>query len=365
VPRRRDVAGPDQRHPASDAVLELQRLAGNQVARRLLGPAVAAPAPVVQRAPYGLDVQTSQDTYVAAAADLWKNRPDMPIDEFVAATLKIILAEHKAVGVPAFTWTFVSGKGPSGVFDSRAWQIKVNVSKFSSRLVPKILKDLTPAELTEVVGTLYHEARHADQDVLVVRTLLDQRKTPKQVVAATGIHKDVVKKVSGTKFAAAVDPDQKVQAGLMFDVMYGTHRQFLDFLMKHPDTLDVLEALAAPRSTFSAAAPLVKALTTWHPSVLVPKVNKLKALTSPTPVEAALAKRLEDLEVAYSDLLSSWKRVAAAKTPDPVDVADTRDAARSAKDAFGDVYQNLESEADAARVEARIKTAFAARLAKP
>jgi hypothetical protein len=259
----------------------------------------------------------------------------------------------------------VSGGGASGVFDSHDWQLKVNVAKFSARLVPRLLKDLTPAELTEVVGTLYHEARHADQDVLVIRSLLDQKKTPAQIRASTRIKADVIKAVKATTYAAPLDADQKAHAGRMFDVMYGAHRQFLEFLMQHLDAYEVLDALSRPGSTFSAAAPLMKALATWHPRVLHPKVTQLAAMKSPTPVEQALTVRLTRLDTAYDDLLVSWKKVAAAKKPDPVNLGDTRDAAGEARDAFGDVYVNLEGELDAIRVEGEIKTAFAARLAKP
>ena len=144
------------------------------------------------------------------------------------------------------------------------------------------------AEVTDVVGTLYHESRHTDQDVLIIRTLLDQKKTPAQIFAATKIRKDVIKAVNATKYADALDPDQIAHAGRMFDVMYGAHKEFLEFLMHHSAAFDGLSALAEPNSTLAPAAPHIKTLATWQSGVLQPKLKQMTAMKSPTPVEAAL-----------------------------------------------------------------------------
>lgn len=364
---RRAGAGHEDRHRGAEAVLDLQRTAGNRVTRRLLsgrGPTVTAP-PVVQRAPYGLDAPKIRGTYVDLAVKLWKTQPTMDLKDFVNAAMQPIAAELKAGGVPLFSWTFVSGKGASGVFDSTIWKVKVNVSKFSTQGTPRVLQDLSEDEVTEVVGTLYHESRHADQDVVVLRSLLDQKKTPAQIHAATKIRKDVIAAVKATTYATPLDPDQVAHAGRMFDVMYGAHKELLAFLMAHSDAFDALDTLSKPASTPSAAAPSVKVLTTWRTSVLQPKVTRMAAAKNLTQVETALLGRLRAVDGALTALSAGWTKVVGAKKPAPADVAAVRTLAGAARDAIADAYVNLEGEADAFRVEGQVKADFAAKIGTP
>lgn len=366
VPRRQDVARLVRRHPTAESVLELQRSAGNQVTRRLLLADTQPAAPVVQRAPYGLEKQPIQTAYTDQAVQLRKTKPDMALKDFADTLMGTIKAEMKANGVPLFAWTFLTKGGASGVFNSETWKVEINVAKFSSRpgVTPTLVKHLTVDEITEVIGTLYHESRHTDQDVLVIRSLLDQGKKPAQIFAATKIRKDVINAVAATKYSAPLDAAQTAQAGLMFDVMYGAHKQVLDFLMHHNDAFDGIAKLAEDGSTLSVAAPHVKTFATWQPAVLQPKVKALSALTSPTQVEKDLLQRLQTLDTALTGLMGAWKR-ATGRKPKPDDVDDTRAFAEDVRAAMQAAYVNLESEADAFRVEGQVKSSFGTKLAKP
>jgi hypothetical protein len=367
APRRRDIAGPDERYPSPESIIELQQTAGNRVAAQLLlghQPVVAA-APVVQRRSYGLDIKVSQDRYVDQAVKLWKTQPGMSLTDFAEAMLQTIAVELKGYGVPFFGWKFMSAAGAAGIFDSKAWKVKVNVSKFSSRTTPRTLKDLTVAEVTDVVGTLYHESRHTDQDVLIIRVLLDQKKTVAQIFAETKIRKDVIKAVSATKYTGTLDADQIAHAGRMFDVMYGAHKEFLEFLMHHSAAFEGLDTLAAPSSKLSDATAHIKTFGTWQSAVLQPKLKQMTAMKKPTPVETALLKRLQNVDTSLTDLMAGWKKVAGAKKPAQADVDDVRDLAADARDAIMDTYVNLEGEQDAIRVEGDIKAAFTQKVAKP
>jgi hypothetical protein len=345
----------------------LQRAAGNGVVRQLLlgREPVTAAAPVVQRVSYGLDKQTSQGKYVDLAAKLRTTQPGMSLKNFAIALLQTIGVELKGYGVPFFEWTFGSGAGASGVFDSKAWKVQVNVSKFSSRTTAKTLKDLTVDEVTEVVGTLYHESRHTDQDVLIIRVLLDQKKTVDQIFADTKIRRDVIKAVSAAKYSDPLDADQKAHAGRMFDVMYGAHKELLEFLMRNSAAFEGLGTLAEPESKLSAAAAHIKTFATWQSAVLQPKLKQMKAMKSPTPVETALLQRLQLVDTSLTGLMAGWKKIGGVKTPLEDDVDDVRDLAAKAQKAIFDAYVNLEGEQDAMRVEGEIKTKFTSKVAKP
>lgn len=368
APRRRNVAGTPRRHPvAPDAVLELQRTAGNRVARRWLTTHAAVAGPVVQRAPYGLEKQPVQDVYVDQAVKLRKTRPDMALKDFVDTLMAPVAADLKASGVPSFTWTFVSGDGALGEFNSKTWVVEVNVAKFTKRpgVTPTLVKDLTVDELTEVVGTLYHESRHTDQDLLVIRSLLDQKQTPAQIFATTKIRKDVIAAIRATKFTTKLDPDQVAHAGRMFDVMYGAHKELLTFLTAHADAYEALGKLAEPTSTLAPAARHIPTFATWQPGVVRPKIKKLTASKKQTQVEKDLLDRFTAIDKGLTGLLADWKKATAKKKPTADDLDDVRVSAEDTRKALQDAYMNLESEADAFRVEEQVKTSFGTKVAKP
>ncbi|MGW6128633.1 hypothetical protein ACWFNE_01275 [Cellulomonas sp. NPDC055163] len=353
------VAAPVHGHVSRAAVLGIQRTAGNRVARRLVraGPPVRTAAPVVQRAPYGLDLPTSQGPYVAEAYRLWTSRKDLTLKAFATALLTKVRAELTTLKVPQIAWTFVGGSGALGVFDSRIWTVKINTAAFSARTpAPRLLGDLTIDEVTEIVGTIYHEARHADQDVLVIRDQLAQRRTVPQIAAATKMPTKVVQAVKKATFPAALDADQTAHARRMFDVMYGVHKEFLEFLVDHSAAVEVLGKVGDGKATVRAAGSHVAILTTWQSKGVRPHVDRLKALPRPTAVEAALRTQLEQVDAALTGFLTAWKKLAGAKRPAPA-AAETavRDTAAAANAAIAATYVDLEGEADALRIETDVK----------
>lgn len=356
------------RHPRAGAITELQRTAGNHVVARLLrgGARGAAGTPTVQRAPYGLESPTSQGAYVAEAARLRRTQPTMSLPAFAEALLTVVAGELKAAGVPPIRWTIKeSGSGPDGVFSSADWRVQVNTSAFSAqKSPPKELRLLTDAELTAAAGTLYHEARHADQDVVIIRNLLAQKKTVGQVVAATGIRRKAVEAVASTTYAAPLDADQAARADRMYDVMYGANKQLLTLLMTHRSLFAGLGALATPGSRLSDGARHVTTLATWQSTALTPALARLAASKNLTAAQADLHRRLQAVDAEITALLFVWK-AARAKKPAPSAVDDVRVAAADTRDALNEAYRSLESEADAFRVEGLVSTALTQKLVKP
>lgn len=368
APRRREAVAPAPGLGSPDALVALQRTAGNRAARQALqGRGSTHPArPVVQRAAYGLDLQPSQDRYVDQAARLYRSNKRMPIDDFVKAVMTTIAGELKAAGVPHFAWALVSGDGAAGAFDSEHWKVLVNTAKFREGDVPPtVLGDLTPQQVTEVVGTLYHESRHADQDVVIIRSLLDQRQSPAQIHATTKMPLTVVEAVKATTYPTPLDPDQVAHAGRMFDVMYGAHRELLQLLMQSSDAFGGLDELAQPDSVLADGAPHVAVFTTWQRNVLQPKLTRMAAARNPSAAEKALRGRLTTVGAAITGLAAAWAKVARAKRPSTADQAAVRTTAAAVRDAVLAAYKSLEGEVDAFRVEAKVKAAFGAKIAKP
>ena len=244
------------------------------------------------------------------------------------------------------------------LLDSRLSIIKVDIAKFSADGRAKQVGDLTLEEVTDAIGTLYHEARHADQDVVIIRQLLDAKVPARDVVARTSIRGDVVYDVKRTKFKAPLDADEVAHATRMFDVMYGAHNQLLAFLLDNTPAFDGLTALAGANSDLAAAAPHVTTVLRWQASVLQAKVDAMKKAKSLSATEQSMLKELDELNTALVDLAASWKAVGDKAKPQPDAAADVREDAELACVAMATAYVHLEGEVDAARVEGEVKAAF-------
>jgi hypothetical protein len=379
VPVQRGSAGTPRRRArstATEAITDLQRTVGNRaVCGLLLGPGPpivqredtpkVPPPPKQKQAPsrakgeYGLDIAANQTTYVTEAVKLWTTQKTMPLRAFATTLLQTIDRELKASGVPLFNWTFDTSIGADGQFDSEHWMLKVNPDLFGDPSAAT-LGDLTPEEVREVVGTLYHEARHTDQDVLLVRVLREQNKSEAQIVAATKIDAAAVKAISAATFSDPLDDEQRAHVGRMFDVMYGVHKELLTFLMDHSDAFTGLVDLAAKGSTISAAAPHIATFSGWQTATLKPKLAALRAMTRRSAAEVTLLKDLQAVDAALTALFTRWNKLSPGKAPARADAAAIRVLAEAAKDKVFAAQLHLESEKDAYRVEAEIKSSLKA-----
>lgn len=354
--------------PASRAIAELQRTAGNQVVRRIL--ARAGRVPVLQRDTgkvtqgEGLDTSSSHSRYVDHAVKLWSTNKGITLTRFAEDLMQAIGSELSRYGVPTAKMTPDSTIGGLGEFDSEYWVIKVNIARFG-KAGAKTLGDLSASEVEEAVGTLYHEARHADQDVLVVRSLLAKRRSVDQIVAATKIRKDIVERVRATKYADALDAARLERAGRMYDVMYGEHKELLTFLMKESRAVAGIEALGKPGSNLAAAGAHVKVFADWQAKVLAPKLTKLGSKPNRSAVEANLMRDLQGIDAAATAFLKEWRVTSVATSPDPDDIVLVRELAAALETSVSTAYRNLETEKDAFRVEAAVKSAFRTQAGAP
>lgn len=309
---------------------------------------------------YGLALPGSQNKYVAEAVKLWTTNQTMKVEDFVDTLMKAIRTDLLSQGVPELKWATSRGSGLSGSFDSEHWIVNIDPDAFTSRKVKiKELKDLNLDEVTDVVGTLYHESRHTDQDVLIIRVLLDQKKAVKDIVQETKIPERIVLKVQSTKFKTPPDTAQVAHATRMFAVMYGQHKELLSFLMKNSQLVDKVRALANAKGAadINKAAPDVKKLADWQKNVLEPKVKQLGAGKS-GPVEAQLKPDLEALNQATADLLVAFATAAKMKAPTKAALQDLQDSTGEWEQKLFAAYSNLEGEKDAFAVEEPVKQAF-------
>ncbi len=326
--------------------------------------------PTIQRQPgtgYGLATPASRSKYVAEAVNLWKTKKSMNLTDFADALMKVIEADVKSHGVPELKWSFQRGTGTSGSFDNKPWLVTIDPDAFSDHPV-STLADLTLEEVTDVAGTLYHESRHTEQDVLIVRVLLDQKKAVKDIVKETGTPERIVNAIQKTKYAAPPDKDQVAHASRMFEVMYGKHRELLTFLLHNSPAVAGIQALANAQdaAALQAASPHVATVRDFATNVLDGKVKALKATKKPSAQEIQLTRDLDALNQATVSLLAAFDAAARMSKPSSAALQAVQKRTEQWQTKLMAAYQNLEGEKDAFAVEALVKKEFsAAARAKP
>lgn len=280
-----------------------------------------------------------------------------------------IKADLLSQGVPELKWHIKRGLGVDGSFDSKNWVVEIDPNKFSERKVTTVA-DLTLPEIENIVGTLYHESRHTDQDVLIIRMLLDQKKSVKEIHQETNIPEPIINKVKTTKFKTPLDKANVAHANLMFAVMYGEHKELLAFIMDNKQAIEGLEKLAGASNAddLKRAQPQVKKLAEWAKNVLEPKVKKLAAGKNLGPQEAELKNDLGELGQVTPKLLAAFDTALKMKNPTKDDLEDLQDLTNEWLKKLDEAYRHLEGEKDAFAVEDLVKKEFekqAAAKAKP
>lgn len=308
---------------------------------------------------YGLALPGSQNKYVAEAVRLWTTKKSMKINDFVDALMGTIKTDLLSQGVPELNWKILPGPGPNGSFNAKQWRVNIYPSSFSKRKV-KTVGDLNLGEVTEIVGTLYHESRHTDQDVLIIRVLLDQKKSVQDIVKETEIPLRIVNKVKATKFKTPPDTAQVAHANRMFAVMYGAHKELIQFLVTNEQVVPGVQELvnASNANDLKKAAPHVKKWAAFSKNVLEPKVKNLNALKVVGAQEAQLKQDLGALTVVTAQLEADFNSASKMKAPTVDDLEDLQNAAADWQAKFFDAYKNLEGEKDAFAIEEPVKKAF-------
>jgi hypothetical protein len=285
----------------------------------------------------------------------------MAIDKFVETLMQTIDADLKAQDVPVFNWKFNDSLDAKGSFDSKQWIVFVNPRQFSATNPDaKKLSDLTGTELADVVGTLYHESRHTDQDVLIVRTLLEQKKDPAQINTETEINLDAVKAIKAATFANPIDATERTHAQAMIEVMYGKHNELLKFVMDQGDVHSGVTDLKFVKTVDDLidGEEHVKALGEWQSNTLAPEIADLQATAKPSDSEKRLLADLTQVTKTITALRTAFDKANAKTKPSAADFRAVKAAAKSYETKLLAAYHNLEGEKDAFRVEGEVQKAF-------
>lgn len=193
-----------QRVPASWApqdVIQMQRIVGNQGVQRLLARQSAtvsrSPAFHIQREPNGTGLEQAElsDTFVSKGYKYWtkySNRKTS-ITKYVDYLMRQVNRLLTSIGVTACEHNF-EGSGGTHYFHRSEWTIEVDLDYISKGLESPTVGALSQDQAGDIAGSIYHEARHAEQAFRVARmlagegniaeTIVSELQMPAEVVAA-------------------------------------------------------------------------------------------------------------------------------------------------------------------------------------
>jgi hypothetical protein len=162
----------------------------------------------------GLAAPSHLEAFIAGAGalrDQWAAKTTA--QERVALLRPLIDQSLVASKVPPPKDYPVTAIAAGGQWNAEDWKLEI-----TDRLGSMTADEETYARLA---ATLYHEARHCEQDFLVARLMITQGKSPEAVVARTRMHPDAV---NAAKAAGPLAPGSAEEnlAKSCFESVYGT-----------------------------------------------------------------------------------------------------------------------------------------------
>ncbi|GAA5447579.1 hypothetical protein [Deinococcus depolymerans] len=147
---------------------------------------VLTPEQLAKMFPSGLSRPESMIRYVKDIEKIVQNWDTLDTAGKRASAIKTLLNQYsQGNGFPAPNLQSVQmNPGRSGSFSSTSWRIKINAASLNDTM--------NPEQIRETMATLYHEARHAEQNFMSVRLMLGAGMTPAQIGEQTGIPKEVI-----------------------------------------------------------------------------------------------------------------------------------------------------------------------------
>jgi hypothetical protein len=366
-----------------NSIISLQQLIGNKAVQRFLASkpinvaqSVRQPTIQLKRQPYGLETTSSVDRYTDYALKLHADKPKMSLREFADELTKNVSQELTKNGVPQVKIT-LKPHGTDGEFKQDSWELIVDPSKFNTQKTQvNELGLLSREDVINATGTIYHEARHADQDFLVARMLAGKKKTAEQINKETGMPVEVTQKAVDNKLSKTkANAEQIAEAETLFDVMYGEHKELLGLVIKHGakiksvgENLSQMTELddggktvdsALLNSTITDTHALINDLDKWSNTVSQAEISRLQKKAKKSPLDTQMLNDLTDINKEIAKISKEWK---ANPKPDLGNVLDFGEVFPEFFKVFGAAYKRIPSEKDAFNVEAIAKKRMGSRL---
>jgi hypothetical protein len=117
--------------------------------------------------------------YAAKAVKFWEreDNQDLPVKYLANYLGAAVNVELGAIGVPDVHVKVADDEpGPAAEFYASDWRMVLHPKAFTDRKDVRTFKDLTRKEVAGIAMTIYHEARHAEQNFRVARLFAAEHK---------------------------------------------------------------------------------------------------------------------------------------------------------------------------------------------
>ena len=312
-------------------MLALQRHAGNQAVLRRFGPPAGRR---LQRALTGLKEVKPSSAYAGEALAYWRDpaKQAQGIREYVEHLAKRANAALKVIGCPEMNLVFDSASPFRGAFDAGNWNLIVNTKLWSARAGVSKLSDLTVEEAAAGAGTIYHEARHAEQNFRIARMDAGQskHKLPADIEAeikrVRAYPKPAAQAAAGDPLAATPANAALLGEAREWETMsHGRHARYRSIVNRW-----LLEARAA-KQPFESMHPMHLDRTTpklavfldaWeqHPDrskFIAAHAKTVAALPKQTPGDKLVLAQLGAIQTALTNVFAAWKAIKAGAGEGP------------------------------------------------
>jgi hypothetical protein len=224
-PPREDPRSIESDSPkVKDAVLKIEAEGGK--AEKAPPKQAAAPKAAAEggedaeAAASGIATTVAVERFTAAAQQAKKDWTSRSVEDRRQTVESAIQGElaHADVFIPDVK---LKKLGYLGVFQSQSWEIELKKETFEKN-------DISEKEVSELAGTVYHEARHAEQWHKMGRNLASKGKGEAEIASAINIPKFVAADVVSKAAQNPLDAKQSEQSDAIFESVYGArsaHRE--------------------------------------------------------------------------------------------------------------------------------------------
>lgn len=160
---------------------------------------------------FGLSEDASVSDFAKKAKETFEAKDGKSEEEKAKSLVSDLINKRlAALNIPPVAVEVANDLGTRGAFSSGDWKLKLDRLQFQ----PGKFHDLR-----DTTATIYHEARHAEQDFRVGQLLARQGKNAEQITAITGLNADVAKKAVDAK--GDITAMQALIAQGWFDSLHG------------------------------------------------------------------------------------------------------------------------------------------------
>ncbi len=340
-----------------DMVSQLQRTYGNSYVQRLLkvglGPGTAVTqktkAGVLQRAPTGIATAVITKVFAANAYTFWKevSNKDKPLKDFADFLMQKV---NEKLPYPCQPMYLASGD--TGAFNRVSWVIKMNTSAFSTRGITKV-GDLNKDEVANIVDTIYHEARHAEQAFRIAQMKAKEGKTAQQIVTAMSIPALVAQ-------AAANNPLQGSDETKGWEAfMVGKYETYKGEVAALRDRInDMRDELSKGRTAtkITRTDPKITTIKTHLEGFFTTEKAKIELIVHKDAADQSVLRHINEIKAAFDALKTEFDIQKADDTKG--DIPKLRALATTLHEARYNAYRDYEHEKDAWATGGAAGTAF-------